>query len=404
MQKKIIALAIAGLASTAAFAQSNVTIYGRADYGFLETGANSGALQNQKHTGSFGSGLELGSRLGFKGVEDLGNGLKAIFEIEYGISMDQSASGSAATAAGAVSSTSTGAGTNAAWTNRHSYVGLTGGFGTAVGGRLDGVRYGIFNNYDPFGGGTVGNFTQITRQVDRANNAIAYITPNFAGFSGLVAYGTHILGANAVGANAALTGLNPNVGEVAGQVGDFGLKTAMVKYEQGPVSVTLDVEQVVGHNLGLNISSPDRITVGTLGASYDLGVVKLSALVDMLNDKWDGVTLDKKRSFMFGAKAPIGKFVAKAMYGRSNDKTDSEKDVSKFGIGADYFLSKRTNFYVDYGQVINKSHSAIAVSAAANAYGPTGNFMGVQPSAIGAIGTTNLGGAKALDIGIAHNF
>ncbi|MBK8118055.1 MAG: porin [Sulfuritalea sp.] len=83
MQKKVIALAVAGLVSGSAFAQSNVTIYGLVDVGVTYVtadGKNSGwAIDN---------GLLSGSRLGFKGQEDLGNGLKAIFTLEYMLQPD----------------------------------------------------------------------------------------------------------------------------------------------------------------------------------------------------------------------------------------------------------------------------------------------------------------------------
>ncbi|MBL8484079.1 MAG: porin, partial [Rhodocyclaceae bacterium] len=140
MQKKIIALAIAGLASTAAFAQSNVTIYGRLDYGYMSRSGDINGV-NFDRKSELAAGVQSFSRLGFKGSEDLGGGLKAIFEIEYNLQMD----------------TNVGIATTA----RHQYVGLTGNFGTVVGGFLDGVRYGIFNKYDAFAGGTVANFTQV---------------------------------------------------------------------------------------------------------------------------------------------------------------------------------------------------------------------------------------------------
>jgi predicted porin len=84
MQKKIIALAIAGLASTAAFAQSNVTIYGVVDAAYVYTGVNGGNTlnTNESHsqdTSLIQSGQLDGSRIGLKGTEDLGNGLKAVF-------------------------------------------------------------------------------------------------------------------------------------------------------------------------------------------------------------------------------------------------------------------------------------------------------------------------------------
>jgi hypothetical protein len=88
MQKKIIALAIAGLASTAAFAQSNVTIYGRMDLGAAYRQVVWCFRRRQptpKVKYEMASGIGSGSRIGFKGVEDLGNGLKAVFQSEFGI-------------------------------------------------------------------------------------------------------------------------------------------------------------------------------------------------------------------------------------------------------------------------------------------------------------------------------
>src|SRR5574343_1812592 len=96
MQKKIIALAVAALASTAAFAQTNVTIYGIADVGVA--GSFGGGQGGQANVIS--GGLS-GSRIGFKGVEDLGNGLKALFTLEYSIDMDANTGVGAGTSAGA---------------------------------------------------------------------------------------------------------------------------------------------------------------------------------------------------------------------------------------------------------------------------------------------------------------
>ncbi len=401
MQKKIIALAVAGaigsiVAGSVFAADAPATVYGRIDYGYQSTSGDSGGLKNQKSTNAFASGIEAGSRIGIKGASDLENGLKAIYEVEFGIYLDQASGPDAASKTGAVTSS----GSDAKWTNRHSYIGVTGDFGTAVGGRLDGVRYGIFQAYDPFGAGGMGNFTQVTRQVDRANNAIAYITPNFSGFSGLVAYGTAILGAEAGGAG--LGGLNPKTGEAAGNLGDFKLNTIMGKYEQGPLSVTLDWEQVTAGNIGSGAgvagSLSDKITVTTVGGSYDLGVAKVSALYDQLQDTLDSVgDIQKTVNMLIGVKVPVNAFTFKANYGKSQNKLSgvTDGDTTKFGLGLDYALSKSTNLYADYGSITNGTGAAIAISAAANAYGPTGSYGG---------GSVGLGGATGIDFGMALKF
>lgn len=356
MQKKIIALALAGLASSAAFAQSNVTIYGRADYGFMKRGSNDGGVVGVENKSEMASGLQAGSRIGFKGSEDLGNGLKAIFQYEFGTSIDVS-SGLAAT--------------------RNAYVGLTGGFGTIVGGRLDGVRYGIFNKYDAFGGGNIGNFTQMTAQVDRANNAIAYISPTFAGFNAVLAYSTHIGNSNPLGLAA---------DEGTDNEGDAVLNTVMVGYNNGPISVSADWERVTFRNGSAIAVLADDVTVMTLGASYDFGVVKLAALIDNLEvDGANGGTLQDQDTWFVSASAPIGKFVAKATYGQTDNDELSSSKGKKFGIGGQYNLSKRTNIYASYGNISNENNAAYQISPAANSQG---NGIGV----------------KGFDLGIAHTF
>lgn len=376
MQKKLIALAIAGLAAVPAFAQSNVTIYGRIDYGFLNRGQNDGGVQNVYNRAEFGSGLQAGSRIGFKGAEDLGNGLKAIFQTEFGIGIDQPQAGT----------------TNAGWTNRNSYVGLTGGFGTVVGGRLDGVRYGIFNTYDPFAGGTVGNFTQMTPQVDRADNAVAYISPSFGGFVLTAAYSSNIAG-----------GEGTRAGSVGGNDKDLRLNTIMLGYDNGPISAKLDYEQITTR--GFN--DDNRLWVATAGASYNFGVAKVSALYDIVKSDPNGLLGDyEARNWLVGVRAPIGKFTVKANYGRTNTEgvttgaaaatvrttfaagtavgTAVEADATKWAIGVDYALSKRTNLYADYGRINNKNNANFNITPSAN---------------------SNAGyGVQGFDVGIAHTF
>ena len=86
MQKKLIALAVAGIASGTAFAQSNVTIYGIADMSYVNySDANANGVGS---THQINSGQWKTSRFGLKGSEDLGNDLSAIFQMEFAMKMD----------------------------------------------------------------------------------------------------------------------------------------------------------------------------------------------------------------------------------------------------------------------------------------------------------------------------
>jgi predicted porin len=134
MQKKLIALAVASLASGAAFAQTNVTMYGIATPAMSiapAMPAKSSApgfpvapgAANIPGTNTFSgvqSGLLSGSRLGFRGEEALGNGLKAIFTLEYSLNIDDN-SGVGNTTSGLQA--------------RQQFVGLSGGFGAITLGR-----------------------------------------------------------------------------------------------------------------------------------------------------------------------------------------------------------------------------------------------------------------------------
>jgi predicted porin len=378
MQKKLIALAVAAVTSGAAFAQSNVTIYGTVDMGYLYRGGNNGGVADTKTQHAL-QGNSAQSSIGFKGVEDLGNGLKALFDLEYRLTPD-------------ANSTIGGAGAG------HQYVGLTGGFGTAVAGYLDGLRYGIYGKYSPFGNYSVGNFASMTTQYDRAQNAVAYISPSFAGFTAIVAYATNTQategGLNAVHVPAIASG---------GNRGDDQLYSVNLIYANGPLSVDLDYEttRAVGY-------SDSRLFVATTGASYDFGVVKVYGLYDIIKgdrnsliggnidldsataglQNLGGLAADQKydrRNWMLGASVPFGKASFLAGYGRVKDKTLTDADASKWAIGARYALSKRTNLYADFAHISNDSNAAYTIN-------PMGNNSGTS------------GGVNGFDIGIKHTF
>lgn len=383
MQKKIIALAIAGLASSVAIADSNVTIYGRMDVGVVSRSGDGGRVNTQGTLTSIDSGVQSGSRLGFRGAEDLGNGLKAIFEIEANLQADSQSNVSLS--AGGLSS-------------RHAYVGLTGGFGTAVAGRLDGARYSFAGKYNAFGLGTVGQFANLQVHQTRADNAIAYISPTWSGFSVLAAYSNNLTGTDgATAGSQSTTGAGLNKSALSDKTHLWAIAP---QYNNGPISVTYDHEEADVFNL-----NNSTIKIDVLGASYDFGVVKVLGY-------WEKVRHDNRAvwdvsSWTLGATAPfLGKGTAKISYGRQQDKNDGTGaiglgDFSKISIGADWALSKRTNLFVDAARINNKSGNGcgqIAVSGYTNSL-DSGNQIGC-----GAAGNGTGFGVRGFDLGIAHTF
>jgi predicted porin len=314
MQKKLIALAVAGLASTAAFAQTNVTIYGVADASISGTTY----LGNTAAQSAFkvNSGLLSTSRLGFKGVEDLGNGLKALFTLEYGLAIDDNQP----------------VGTGSAMA-RQQFVGLTGGFGTVVAGRLQTTGLDFSVAATALGGSTglgaaynAGGGTLIT-SASRANGAVAYISPTFAGVT--VAY-NH--------ARAPLATEYANVNNT-----DNTANLLSVSYANGPITAGAIYTKYVASQTNL---VADNVKEWGLRAGYDFGVVKLQALYQQQKaDATAAVGKDKK--WAVSLSAPIGAKVGViAEYASLNAGSTVAEDNVKVGtLATTYSLSKRTTAY-----------------------------------------------------------
>ncbi len=352
MQKKLIALAVAGLASTAAFAQTNVTIYGLVDYGYAYRwdGKNAGTVvapglnnSTPNSQSQLNGGQSLGNRIGFKGTEDLGNGLKAVFLLEQGFYLDtgaQQTSGSQFT--------------------RQAYMGLSGNFGTVVGGRLYTPHYTFVSGLDPFGAGTVGRYNNVYSSTPgvgtlgsltdplRVDNAVAYISPSFGGFTITGAFSNNATGQENATSNA----------------GNNTVYAILGKYDNGPLTVGLNYHYIAaGSALAL-----DNVQNATLGGSYDFKVAKVMALyswneIDFGSNVNGNATLN---NYMLGVTAPFGKFVGKASYIYSDGNRQAGGDAQQFAIGLDYNLSKRTALYSAYSFIDNADQRLSAVGDASN--------------------------------------
>lgn len=352
MQKKLIALAVAGLASTAAFAQTNVTIYGLVDYGYSYRfdGKNVGSTSNLVNTATPNSqsqlngGQQSGNRLGFKGTEDLGNGLKAVFLLEQGFMLDtgmQQTSGSQFT--------------------RQAYMGLSGNFGTVVGGRLYTPHYTFVSGLDPFGAGTVGRYNNVYSNFPnatnvgslgdpvRVDNAVAYISPSFGGFTITGAYSNNA----STQENATSNSGNNTVYAVLGQ------------YTNGPIVAGINYHYIAA---GTGLSAVDNVQNVTVGGSYDFKVAKVMALYSWndLDYAILGTGNATLNNYMLGVTAPFGKFTGKASYIYSDGNTSAGGDAQQLAIGLDYNLSKRTNLYSAYSWINNDDNRLAAVGDASN--------------------------------------
>ncbi len=340
MNKKLVALAVAGVFGLplAAQAQStNVTLYGIVDMGVrVDRTKNAGTLFR------FEDGMQSGTRIGLKGSEDLGGGLKADFLLETGIQAD-------------IGGFTQG---NLPW-GRQSWVGLSGGFGSVKMGRMYATEFNQLAPVDPFGYGQVPILDIFTANgiFVRKNNAIEYTTPAMGGLVVQAQYTGN------TSANEATT--NPkDVGR------NMGLR---VNYAGGPLSVggsfeTLDV-------------GPANRRHFTLTGTFNLGVAKLAAAVmsaKCTHSGCGGFTIDD-RYWLLGATMPLGNGALYASLGQKDVRGSSDADSTLFAVGYDYNLSKRTNVYASAARMNNKSAAGLGLGDSSN--GAPANPLGYDPTA-----------------------
>jgi GBP family porin len=289
------------LAATGAVqAQSSVTLYGT-----LGTDVISASKVYNPSSGTTGSVVRLddnamkNSRLGFKGVEDLGGGLSAVFGLEAGINPD------------------TGATRTPFW-NRGSYVGLAGGFGSIKLGHQWNVaddymgNYFVFDYYSPF---LMSGFYALS---DYYDNAIKYNSPNIGGFEG---------------------GLYYSMGEQVGGSKTRGQKmqAALVYQNSSPFSAGLTA---FSEKDPTGLAPSNTMYAG--GASYDFNVAKARFGYAVAEVNYSASTPFKARLYDLGVDVPISSVLLSLDYVKKEVR-HTDDDTSFVRLRATYLLSKRTN-------------------------------------------------------------
>ncbi|MDP3420288.1 MAG: porin [Thiobacillus sp.] len=304
MMKKILAAAIVTAFAAPAFAATaNVDIYGK-----LHMSIN--AFDDQAAGTSDVGFSSNASRIGFKGTEDLGGGLAAIWQIEQTVNLDES---------------------GGTFATRNSFIGLKGGFGTALIGRHDTPLKLVGRTVDLFGDTMADSRNVMTDSITadngRANNVLMYTSPTFTGVNLSAAY---------VSGNAA-------------EAEDTDYYSLGATYKNGPLFLGLAYED--GDGLSTTIDKRWR-----LGAGFTMGNMKFVAQYDDNNALAGNADSE---AWMVGAGFTMGNIVLKANY-MERDIDNTSNDPTQWTIGADYNLSKRTSVYALYanGEYITVGNGA----------------------------------------------
>lgn len=342
MNKTIIAAAALAvtLAAGAAQAQTAITIYGIADAGLLrESGGAAGTVNK------IGSGIGSYSRIGFRGTEDLGGGVTALFTLENGHRIDT----------GEVD-------VPGSLFNRQAFVGLKGKIGMlTIGRQYTPWHQALTQVGDPFATGYAGSSKNVFPDFGanvRTSNTVMYTTPVVGGVVADIAY--------AMGEQAGSTKSGRNIG-------------ASVGYANGPLNVRLaynhknsDVAAAPGVTPVVRGNASNKL----LAANYDFKIVK-AYLAYSVDKGFNAAPLGNANNpygfrrptastdgneVLLGVVAPVGPGNVVATVMRKDDRTGFDQDARSWGLGYLYSLSKRSTIYTVYGHTVNKNGAGYTVA------------------------------------------
>lgn len=347
MNKKLIALGVAAALTAPLAAQAGVEVYGeaRASLDFV--------TNNDNTAGEEDSAISLSSnksRIGFRGDEDLGNGLSAMWQFEQQMEFDTGAANTSA---------------------RDTFIGLGGGFGTVLAGHLS-TPYKSSTNYMDVFRNTRGDYNAIMGSVNgsvefdnRADNAIIYMTPDMNGFKASLAY--------------ILADINNDDDlPISTAGGDRDAYSLSGGYTNGPLFLTAAYEAMnaagaggddaTAWKIGGTFTITDATTVGAIWESIDLG----------------GANNDRD-AWLLNAKHKMGDTSLMASVAMA-DETGGTADTgaTHFALGVGQALSANTDVYALYTVVSNDANASYGLFSNSDSF--TGEDM------------------SAFSVGINHKF
>ena len=360
-----LAAAGASLACGAAHAQSRVTLYGIADVGIERiNNTSAGGAQTREVSGNLS-----GSRWGLKGVEDLGGGMKAIFQLENGFNIND----------GTTAQSTKGLGTNATTTarlfGRQAWVGLSYKGQQLTFGRQNSLLYEQAVGFDPMGASSRYSVLSLDyAMAGRIDNSAKY-TGVFGPLTAQAMYSTRYdtgYGAEVPGA------------QITGR-----FFSGALTFAQGPFAASLSYEQRNSNTVATDTGTERRATAA---ASYVIGPVKGFAGYRYLRASnvflpanpiavANGSQASAANLYWAGAQYNVTPAFIVTATGYYQDVHSTGADPWLAVLCADYFLSKRTDLYATAGFAHNKDKSALGVNGygtVAPGYNQTGITIGMR--------------------------
>jgi predicted porin len=329
MQYKALAAALITTLPLFAHAQTNVTVYGVMDAAVAIEDTDA---PGEKRRTVINSGNQSSSRLGFRGTEDLGNGLKAIFNIEAGVALDTGAADSSLF-------------------GRRSVVGLQGNFGQLTVGREYSPIASIAAATDALGQGFYGsNLSAFTtnRLTRRLSNSVNFKSAPMSGFSVLAAYAA---------GERSTTGPSGNLMGVA------------LEYANGPFYIGAGYHQL--ERVALEDDKEVAFGAGYKLGDFDIKANYLAADQAGPNNKFEQINL--------GGVYTMGS--NKFFVNLQRNEIDNGARGNAWAVAYSYALSKRTNVYTSYGSMRNNESGTFGLNASSTNVTPVATALGADPTA-----------------------
>ena len=397
MNKKLLALAVAGafVAPAAMADTSNVVVYGVVNMSFDSVDGGSGTANTAERRNRVSSN---NSNLGFKGTEDLGNGLSAIWQFESAIAFDQqprndSGNGDASGTTGA----------------RNTYAGLSSKtMGALTLGNQESPMKTSISKLDMFGN-TIADYRTLMGPQTRGVNSVLYSSPSFNGFDVKAMYSARNEAGNGGNKNpsywsASATYANgPILAAVAHEVEKA--VTAASAATTATFVVTNGAGATVGSVLvttaGATAAADTKQTTSRVGFGYNFGAAKVGVGYNTtkLRNELDS-SETKTNSWLVSGAYSMGKTTLKAQYVTSSDikgNATSSEGAKQWTIGADYSLSKRTTMYALYTKLVNDTNASRTLGSNSGVSGANTGIATVSASAAGQ-------DPSAISVGMVHSF
>lgn len=369
MKKKIVAIAIVSALSTPVLADNiNVNFYGQAHVSYDQyNGDTATAAQGSQNGGQFAPGA---SRFGVKGAEDIGDGLKVVYQYETAVNLDGSSALFGA--------------------QRDSHVGLAGNFGTVLTGRLP-LANQYANDANFFGGkiGDAGNFTGANGVTSRINHALAYASPKFGGLSVLVAYvpNTNLAAADTASTSSAnlttgvVTTTTTQNEAASNKAASYTLRG---DYAEGAIKAGLSYQSIATD------STKSAATVLAVSGGYDFEVGKV-AVQYVKNTSVGQIAGADQNIYVLGGSFKISDTGTISAQYTNADKygSTSNTEATGYALGYDHALSKRSTLYAAYAAVTNAAAARFSATGYAHG-GVAAPSAGEDPS--------------VFSLGVIHNF